>query len=360
MDKSQPDQKYVGAGEAARKPAAILNTQVAEEIARKQAAAPELRTVSNKAIQVANQEMNIKMKAETLNNQALQMLASVVCEGDHRKKYHKMGLLGKGAYGQVYRGYEFTGRQVAIKVQKFDRHAASLYQEVALLKRCQHENITQYVASYLLPQELWIIMEYVDGMPLSKPISKFCLYDEEIAAVTQGTLKALHYLHTRGIMHRDVKSDNVMVSKEGVVKLTDFGSAVESATGSGMVGTLWWLAPEVLCGRPYDNRVDVWALGITVIEMVKGPEPHPYAGLDVLTTAALIRSREPEIPACTSPQIAGFLDCCLAMEPESRMSPATLMDHSLVQDCYAPKHILSALVTRTNERFVQDSKRNAK
>jgi serine/threonine protein kinase len=225
--------------------------------------------------------------------------------------------------------------------------------------RCQHKNITNYVASYLMPNTLWLVMEYVKGVTLSASLAKFPLYGEEVATVTQGILRALDFLHANNVVHRDVKPGNVMIAARGEVKLTDFGLATEIETGAGMcvgrAGTLQYTAPEVLAGFPYDASVDVWSLGMTVLEMVRGPESeshprhyHRLEGPDT-TSTELILCQEPMIPTQTSPVVVRFLRCCLAKEPMRRYPASALLQHALMEDFYGAKDILIDLVIRTNK-----------
>ncbi|NWI84975.1 PAK1 kinase, partial [Pitta sordida] len=127
--------------------------------------------------------------------------------------------------------------------------------------------------SYLLREELWLVMEYVDGGSLYDVINVILLSEEQIATVSRECLQGLHFLHSNRIIHRDIKSDNILLRTDGSVKLADFGFATQlpnlRTQRQSVVGTEWWMAPEVLQRKPYGPKVDIWSLGIVELEMVE-------------------------------------------------------------------------------------------
>lgn len=165
---------------------------------------------------------------------------------------------------------------------------------------------------------LWIFLEMMDGGALTPMLEElggnyseaFCKY------ICHQVLMGLKYLHDRNILHRDIKSDNILVSKAGDIKLADFGYAVqltqEQSKRSSKVGTVCWMAPEMIRGKQkYENKVDVWSFGIFAVELAKG-EP-PYINLEQHKVLYCIANHDP-------PRIDGgkwsddfvdFVDCCL-------------------------------------------------
>ncbi|NXC30381.1 PAK3 kinase, partial [Campylorhamphus procurvoides] len=131
--------------------------------------------------------------------------------------------------------------------------------------------------SYLVGEELWLVMEYMDGGTLFDVISKAHLSEEEMAAVSRECLKGLDFLHSNGVIHRDIKSSNILIRTDGCVKLGDFGLCgqinLEQSYRNSVTGTSWWMAPEVVTSKPYGPKVDIWSLGIVGLEMLEGEAP---------------------------------------------------------------------------------------
>ncbi|NXV54308.1 PAK3 kinase, partial [Molothrus ater] len=130
--------------------------------------------------------------------------------------------------------------------------------------------------SYLLGEELWLVIEYMDGGTLSDVISKTCLSEDQMAAISRECLRGLDFLHSNHVIYRDVKSCNILLRTNGSVKLGQYilGQLTpEQSRRSSVAGTSGWLAPEVVTGQPYGPKVDIWSFGIVGIEMVEREVP---------------------------------------------------------------------------------------
>ncbi|NWZ72849.1 PAK3 kinase, partial [Acrocephalus arundinaceus] len=131
--------------------------------------------------------------------------------------------------------------------------------------------------SYLVSEQLWLVMEYMDGGTLRDVINETHMSEVEIAAVSRECLQGLDFLHSNHVIHGDVKTHNILLRTDGSVKLADFGLFAqlppEQSTRSSVAGTSGWIAPEIMTGQPYGLKVDIWSFGIVGIEMAEREVP---------------------------------------------------------------------------------------
>jgi hypothetical protein len=258
--------------------------------------------------------------------------------------YTNLTKIGDGASGTVYAGQDLKGRPIAIKRMKLsNQNIASIVSEIDILRNSSHPNIIGFIEAYLKDRELWVVMEYMDSGCLADILEQFELIhltEEQIAYVCAQTLNALAYLHSKHRIHRDIKSDNILLGSKGEVKLADFGYATqltaERQKRMTVVGTPYWMAPEVIRGNKYDTKIDIWSLGIMLMEMAEGDPPYmeqpPLRALFMITTKGI----PPLKDAKWSPELRDFLAKCLARDPSQRATAQELLQHPFLKKASSP------------------------
>lgn len=296
-------------------------------------------------------------KPKMSDSEVIAHLRQIVSVGDPTKKYTKMEKIGQGASGTVYTAVEVaTGQEVAIKQMNLQQQPKKelIINEIMVMKEIKQPNIVNFVDSFLVgEQELWVVMEYLAGGSLTDVVTETCMNEGQIAAVCRECLQALEFLHANQVIHRDIKSDNILLGMDGQVKLTDFGFCAqitpEQSKRSTMVGTPYWMAPEVVTRKQYGPKVDIWSLGIMAIEMVEG-EP-PYLNENPLRALYLIATNgTPELqnPEKLSKIFRDFLTKALEMDVDQRGNATEMLQHPFLKKA-APLSSLTPLILAARE-----------
>jgi serine/threonine protein kinase len=250
--------------------------------------------------------------------------------------------IGEGGMGVVYRARdEFLHRDVALKVLSkgtvsTDSARDFLLHEARSSSALSHPNICTIYEVSELSGELYIVMELVEGKPLNALIAGEGLPVESVLRYGVQVAAALSHSHGRSIIHRDLKSSNIVVTLEGLVKVLDFGLAKRSEkdllegatqtigpldTAQGLIGTLQYMSPEILRGLETDHRIDIWALGVVLYEAASGQ--LPFKGRTAFEiSSAILHDLPPQPPSRVPTGLWAIIQRCLAKEPAQRYQQA--------------------------------------
>ncbi|GAA5962208.1 hypothetical protein JCM3765_003898 [Sporobolomyces pararoseus] len=242
--------------------------------------------------------------------------------------------LGQGAFGSVYKALNWTtGETCAVKQIDLSHIPRSelpdIMQEIDLLKNLHHSNIVQYRGYARTDSALYIILEYCENGSLSAIIKKFGRFPESLVGLyTLQVLQGLLYLHDQGVIHRDIKGSNILATKEGNIKLADFGVAtrVGGPSDSAVVGSPYWMAPEVVDQSGATTASDIWSLGALVIELLTGKPPYHF--LDPMPALFRIVNDDcPPLPEGASAVVRDFLVQCFQKDGNLRIGARKLLRH---------------------------------
>jgi len=252
------------------------------------------------------------------------------------KLYKKTQFAGKGGFGRVYYAKHINekaqGARVAIKKMphKSVKEQRMNLDEVAVLYFCDHPNIVKYHHSYLYDDEIALIMEYLEGGSLSQACKRFTFTESHIAHIAREMLKGISYLHTNHLVHRDLKSANVMLSIKAEIKLIDFGLTVDASMCKvHMVGSPFWMPPEMIQNKPHGYPADIWSFAICLMEMADKKPPHRKSRVKAMFIsgteglAPYVIERQPHY----SQEFSDFLLLCLNMDPSQRATTEQLLQH---------------------------------
>ncbi|ANB15467.1 serine/threonine protein kinase CLA4 [Sugiyamaella lignohabitans] len=297
-------------------------------------------------------------------SQIMQKMRSVVSQQDPTPLYQKIKKIGQGASGSVYVAKPLsnapmvlTHRRIAIKQIDLSTQPRKelIVNEIEVMKDSQHPNIVNFLEAYLrAPYDLWVVMEFMEGGPLTDIIDNNDISEDQIATICFETCKGLQHLHHQNIIHRDIKSDNMLLDAQGHVKITDFGFCAkltdQKSKRATMVGTPYWMAPEVVKQKEYGAKVDVWSLGIMAIEMLESEPPYlneePLKALYLIATNGTPKLKRPER---LSKEIKHFLSVCLCVDVNYRASTDELVNHEFLRKGCSLQSLSSLLAYKTKK-----------
>lgn len=265
-------------------------------------------------------------------------------------RWFKGELIGKGTYGRVYLGMNATtGDFLAVKEVEVNPKAAAgdknkmkelvsaLDREIDTMQHLDHVNIVQYLGCERKEASISIFLEYIPGGSIGSCLRKHGKFEEPIiSSLTRQTLSGLAYLHREGILHRDLKADNILLDVDGTAKISDFGISKKTDNiygndkSNNMQGSVFWMAPEVIRSQTegYSAKVDIWSLGCVVLEMFAGR--RPWSKEEAVGAIYKIANGErPPIPEDIQETIGhlavAFMMDCFSVNPEDRPTADRLL-----------------------------------
>ena len=232
---------------------------------------------------------------------------------------------------------------------KSNEEQVLILQEVSLHLTSRHDNILRYYDVYIYEAYIWIILEDCRSTLFDLiRLQVGFIPEKQMSFICKQVLLGLDYLHSEGRVHRDVKSRNVVISENGNLKLGDFGYTAQVNDEEDLGVNPSWMAPELVLDKKYTEKVDIWALGILVLEMAEGV---PYEGESYdLVMNKIINSPPPRLANKFkwSKEINNFLSLCLRKDPAERLSAASLLSHPFIEE-----HDDQGSVHQFNEYFKQ-------
>eukprot|EP01041_Mallomonas_annulata_P007334 gene7334-14963_t len=276
------------------------------------------------------------------------------------RQYEIIQRIGRGAFSGVWKATcKNKQQEVAIKIMDLEKISTSfedILQEVQTMRLSDDTNVLRCYCSFVNEDQLWLVTQLMNKgsclrvMTVAKKLGLGEGMNEEwIGYILRETLQGLHYLHTNGQIHRDIKSGNILLADDGSVRLADFGVAgwtmnkgVRNETCRTFVGTPCWMAPEVMEQvEGYDTRADIWSLGITALELAKGQAPYArYAPMRVLVLT--IEEDPPSLKSyendkqrtgvAFSKVFDDFYKKCLQKTSKNRPSAEELLKHKFLKN----------------------------
>jgi len=256
-------------------------------------------------------------------------------------KYKLGDPLGKGAYSTVYKALNVeTGAFVAIKRMKRRKsEGETLPFETNLLKQLQHENVIKYIDMIISESHINLVLEYIESGSLAQVVEKFGVFPESLVAMyMEQVLQGLAYLHHNGIAHRDIKGANILITKDGIVKLADFGIAMMSHIQDNqsrfraqvIEGSPFWMAPELIKMNSSSTHCDIWSLACTINELLTGFPPY-FDNSGITALYRMVFDEHPPFPSDISKDLEDFMRQCWQKDFMKRPSAEELLQHPWIR-----------------------------
>lgn len=277
------------------------------------------------------------LSRESLDGRPIRMTLVVREDGKLPTHFQLGNCIGRGQFGTVYRALNLnTGQMVAVKRIRLEglkeEEVMTLMREVDLVKSLSHPSIVKYEGMARDDDTLNIVLEYAENGSLGQILKAFGKLNERlVGGYVVKILEGLHYLHTSDVVHCDLKAANILTTKNGNVKLSDFGVSLNLRAMEreikDVAGTPNWMAPEVIELKGASTKSDIWSLGCTVIELLTGRPPYAEISNSMSVMFRIVEDDMPPVPEGCSPLLQDFLTKCFRKDPTQRPSAEMLCEH---------------------------------
>ncbi|KGL77749.1 Serine/threonine-protein kinase 36, partial [Tinamus guttatus] len=253
------------------------------------------------------------------------------------EKYHVLEMIGEGSFGRVYKGRrKYSAQVVALKfipkVGRSEKELKNLQREIEIMRGLHHPNIIQMLDSFETDKEVVVVTDYAEGELFQILEDDGSLPEEQVQAIAAQLVSALYYLHSHRILHRDMKPQNILLGKGGIIKLCDFGFAramsIHTMVLTSIKGTPLYMSPELVEERPYDHTADLWSVGCILYELFVGTPP--FYTSSIFQLVSLIVKDPVKWPKDISPVFKSFLQGLLMKDPRQRLSWPELLSHPFI------------------------------
>ncbi|NXD27320.1 STK36 kinase, partial [Spelaeornis formosus] len=251
------------------------------------------------------------------------------------ENYHVLEMIGEGSFGRVYKGRRRHSAQVvALKfIPKVgQKELKNLQREIDIVRDLHHPNIIQMLDSFETAKEVVVVTDYAEGELFQILEDDGSLPEDQVQSIAAQLISALYYLHSHRILHRDMKPQNILLGKDGVIKLCDFGFAcamsIHTMVLTSIKGTPLYMSPELVEERPYDHTTDLWSVGCILYELFVGSPP--FYSNSILQLVNLIIKDPVKWPTNMSPMFKSFLQGLLMKDSQQRLSWPELLSHPFI------------------------------
>ncbi|XP_023578853.1 serine/threonine-protein kinase 36 isoform X2 [Octodon degus] len=253
------------------------------------------------------------------------------------EKYHVLEMIGEGSFGRVYKGRKkYSAQVVALKfipkMGRLEKELRNLQREIEIMQGLRHPNIVHMLDSFETDKEVVVVTDYAEGELFQILEDDGKLPEDQVQAIAAQLVSALYYLHSHRILHRDMKPQNILLAKDGSIKLCDFGFARAMSTNTMVLtsikGTPLYMSPELVEERPYDHTADLWSVGCILYELAVGTPP--FYTTSIFQLVNLILKDPVRWPSTISPCFKNFLQGLLTKDPRQRLSWPDLLHHPFI------------------------------